>query len=77
MTKRRLASQVAVVVVCALLVCAQAQQETPNAPTPQPPPGSTTTSAPGALSIRTPPNLAMPHSNNPIKAYSSQYGGQT
>ena len=57
------------VVVCALLVCAQAQQETPNAPTPQPPPVSTTTSAPGALSIRTPSNLAMPHSNNPIKAY--------
>jgi outer membrane protein TolC len=69
MMKRGPASQAIVVVVCALMVCAQAQQETPNAPTPQPPPISTTTSAPGALSIRTPSNLAMPHSNNPIKAY--------
>ena len=69
MMERGPASQLIVVMVCALLVCAQAQQETPNAPTPQPAPGSTNMSTPGVLSIRTPSNLAMPHSNNPIKAY--------
>jgi len=69
MRERRPASKMIVVVMCALLACAQAQQETPNAPAPQPAPASATTSPPGALSIRTPSNLAMPHSNNPIKAY--------
>jgi outer membrane protein TolC len=50
---------------------AQQQPQTPNAPTPQPAPGqaSTTLSPPPPLVIRTPPNLAMPHSNNPIDAY--------
>jgi len=76
MMERRPASQVVVFAVCALLVCAQAQQETPNAPTPQPAPVSTTTSSPGALSIRTPSNLAMPHSNNPIKAYTPSTVGK-
>lgn len=69
MRERRPASKMIVVVMCALLACAQAQQETPNAPVPQQAPVSATTSPPGALSIRTPSNLAMPHSNNPIKAY--------
>ena len=50
-------------------MCAQAQQETPNAPTPQQSPVSTTTSSPGAISIRTPSNLAIPHSNDPVHAY--------
>ncbi len=54
--------------LCALLVGAQAQQETPNAPTPQTAPASSPTTLP-ALSIRTPPNLAIPHSDNPLRAY--------
>ncbi|MGB8888374.1 MAG: TolC family protein [Candidatus Korobacteraceae bacterium] len=54
--------------LCALLVSAQAQQETPNAPTPQPAPSSGPT-PPAPLSIRTPSNLAIPHSDNPFKAY--------
>jgi outer membrane protein TolC len=46
------------------------QQETPNAPTPQQPPASITQpSLGGAMSIRTPPNLAIPHSNDPVRAY--------
>jgi outer membrane protein TolC len=45
----------------------QQQQQTPNAPTPQPAPS--TMSPPGPLAIRTPPNLAMPHSRNPLDAY--------
>ena len=45
----------------------QQQQQTPNAPTPQPSPS--TMSPPGPLAIRTPPNLAMPHSRNPLDAY--------
>ena len=52
----------------ALLISAQAQQETPNAPTPQPAPAASPT-PPAPLSVRTPPNLAIPHSHNPIKAY--------
>ena len=52
----------------ALLISAQAQQETPNAPTPQPAPAASPT-PPAPLSVRTPPNLALPHSHNPIKAY--------
>ena len=45
----------------------QQQQQTPNAPTPQPAPS--TMSQSGPLGIRTPPNLAMPHSRNPLDAY--------
>lgn len=45
----------------------QQQQQTPNAPTPQPAPS--TMSQSGPLAIRTPPNLAMPHSRNPLDAY--------
>ena len=52
----------------ALLISAQAQQETPNAPTPQQAPAASPT-PPAPLSVRTPPNLAIPHSHNPIKAY--------
>ena len=69
MMERRPGSQVVTVVVCALLACAQAQQEAPTAPTPQQAPASTNTASPSALSIRTPPSLAIPHSNNPIAAY--------
>ena len=68
MTARRSHSAMLTWLLCALLVSAQAQQETPNAPTPQPPPATLPT-APPPLSIRTPPSLAIPHSNNPIKAY--------
>ena len=47
-----------------------AQQETPNAPTPQQPPATMTQPSLGsAMSIRTPSNLAIPHSNNPVRAY--------
>jgi len=47
-----------------------AQQETPKAPTPQQSPAMTTQPASlGALSIRTPSNLAIPHSDNPFRAY--------
>ncbi len=59
-------------VVCALMVSAQAQQETPNAPTPQAAPETApaaTTLAPTPLHIRTPSNLAIPHSHNPFDAY--------
>jgi outer membrane protein TolC len=57
-----------ILVLCALLASAQAQQETPNAPTPQQSaPPATLAQAP--VSIRTPANLAMPHSNNPVRAY--------
>jgi outer membrane protein TolC len=69
MMARRPASQVVTVVACALLACAQAQQETPNAPAAQQAPAPTTTASPSPLSIRTPPSLAIPHSNNPIAAY--------
>ena len=54
--------------LCAQLVSAQAQQATPNAPTPQPPPPSSPT-PPAPLSIHTPRDLAIPHSDNPFKAY--------
>ncbi|HTV66503.1 MAG TPA: TolC family protein [Bryocella sp.] len=46
----------------------QAQQEMPNAPAPQS--ANTSSEAPTSpLHIRTPSNLAIPHSNNPIDAY--------
>jgi outer membrane protein TolC len=54
--------------LCAQLASAQAQQPTPNAPTPQPAPASSPT-PPAPLSIRTPSKLAIPHSDNPFKAY--------
>jgi outer membrane protein TolC len=57
-----------VALVCALLVSAQGQQEAPSAPTPQQSPAFTP-SPQAPLSIRTPPSLAMPHSNNPVRAY--------
>jgi outer membrane protein TolC len=51
------------------------EQQTPNAPTPQPAPSMmsspSTLSAPAPLAIRTPPDLAVPHSRNPIDAYRS------
>src|SRR5580704_13828209 len=55
--------------LCCLLASAQAQQEAPNAPTPQPAPTQTTTAPSGPVSIRTPSNLAIPHSNDPFAAY--------
>ena len=72
MRERPVYSKILVFVVCALMVSAQAQQETPNAPAPQTPPESTpapTTLAPAPLHIRTPSNLAIPHSHNPLDAY--------
>jgi outer membrane protein TolC len=46
-------------------------EPTPNAPAPQAAPAQTqpSLSQPPALGIRTPPSLAIPHSNNPIDAY--------
>lgn len=46
-------------------------EPTPNAPMPQPAPAQPgpTLSQPQSLGIRTPPGLAIPHSNNPIDAY--------
>lgn len=46
-----------------------AQQETPNAPTPQQPPATATQPSLGGMSIRTPAKLAIPHSDNPVRAY--------
>jgi outer membrane protein TolC len=57
-------------VLCALMVSAQAQQDTPNAPVPQTTaPAPSPLASPAPLAIRTPPNLAIPHSNNPLRAY--------
>jgi outer membrane protein TolC len=61
-------SPILALLLCALLVSAQAQQGAPNAPTPQPAPSSPPTPS-GPMSIRTPQNLAIPHSNNPFAAY--------
>jgi len=55
-------------ILCTQLTFAQTQQQMPNAPTPQAPPPSPA-STPSSLNIRTPPSLAVPHSNNPLAAY--------
>jgi outer membrane protein TolC len=68
MMARPFRSPVLAWLLCALMISAQAQQETPNAPTPQPAPSSAPF-PPAPQAIRTPPNLAMPHSNNPFAAY--------
>ncbi len=68
MMKRLSRSHVVVPLICGLLVCAQAQQEMPNAPAPQSPP-AVSASPNSSLHIRTPPNLAIPHSRNPLDAY--------
>ena len=52
-----------------VLLNAQAQQEMPNAPAPQPAPAATAPTAPTPVHIRTPANLSIPHSNNPLAAY--------
>ncbi len=62
-------SQILVLLVCGLMLSAPARQEIPNAPAPQSPATSTATPN-SALNIRTPPSLAIPHSHNPIAAYS-------
>ncbi len=62
-------SPILALLLCALLVSAQAQQETPNAPTPQPAPNPPAPLPAGPVSIRTPSNLAIPHSDNPFAAY--------
>ncbi len=70
MMERFSRSPMMALVLCTLMASVQAQQETPNAPVPQstaPPPSPLTT--PGPFSIRTPPSLAIPHSNNPLRAY--------
>jgi outer membrane protein TolC len=58
-----------VVVLCGQLALAQAQQEMPNAPTPQSSP--LTAPANTELHIRTPPSLAIPHSYNPFSPYTA------
>jgi outer membrane protein TolC len=68
MMERLSRSPLVALVLCALMVSAQAQQETPNAPTPQQAPAPAP-STPPTFSIRTPPSLAIPHSNNPFDAY--------
>ena len=45
------------------------QQETPNAPTPQQAPAMTTQPSSLGGMIRTPANLAIPYSSNPVRAY--------
>ncbi len=61
-------SPLLVLVLCSLLVGAQAQQEMPNAPAPQQATPSQPVPQP-PVSIRTPPSLAIPHSHNPFDAY--------
>ncbi|HUI84017.1 MAG TPA: TolC family protein [Candidatus Binatia bacterium] len=56
-----------VCILCALLAGAQAQQETPNAPTPQQAAPSTAISP--EFHLRTPPSLAIPQSHNPLQSY--------
>jgi len=68
MRTRPYRSPMLALLLSAQLVSAQAQQTTPNAPTPQPAPASSPT-PPAPLSIRTPSKLAIPHSDNPFKAY--------
>ncbi len=68
MTDRPVLSHIVVLLLCGTFVTAQTQQEMPNAPAPQ----STNASneaAPPPLHIHTPAALAIPHSNNPIDAY--------
>ena len=94
MIERLARSPIAIAMVCALLVGAQAQQDTSSAPpsqqenpaTPQsqtppapqqqtpnaPAPQTSLPAAPSApahLNIKTPSNLAIPHSDNPFRAY--------
>ncbi len=70
MMERFSRSPVVAFVLCALMVSAQAQQDTPNAPVPQTTaPAPSPLASPAPLAIRTPPNLAIPHSNNPLRAY--------
>ncbi|HKD83512.1 MAG TPA: TolC family protein [Terriglobales bacterium] len=94
MMERLARSPIAIAIVCALLVGAQAQQDTSGAPPSQqqnpPAPQSQTPpapqpqtsnapaqqtplpsapSAPSHLNIKTPSNLAIPHSDNPFRAY--------
>jgi len=66
MTDRPILSHIVVLLLCGMLATAQAQQEMPNAPAPQ---ASTAQPAAPELHIRTPASLAIPHSNNPIDAY--------
>jgi outer membrane protein TolC len=70
MMERFSRSPVVAFVLCSLMVSAQAQQDTPNAPVPQTTaPAPSPLTSPASLPIRTPPSLAIPHSNNPIRAY--------
>jgi len=59
---------VLILVLSAQLAFAQEQQQVPNAPTPQAPPATASAPAP-SLHINTPASLAIPHSDNPFKAY--------
>lgn len=61
-------SSILALVLCGLLGSAQAQQDMPNAPAPQQS-SAAPAPAPQQQSIHTPSNLAIPHSDNPLKAY--------
>ncbi len=60
--------RVFMLLLCTQLTVAQAQQQMPNAPAPQAASPSQPPNPP-ALQIRTPPSLAIPHSKNPLGAY--------
>lgn len=68
---RRMGYHVVVVILCGTMVLAQTQQQMPNAPAPQqqqqPAPSFSDQSQ--ALHLRTPANLAIPYSKNPLAAY--------
>ena len=68
MTLRLFLYHIVVLLLCGTMVSAQAQQEIPNAPTPQPQ-ATGTQPAIAPLHITTPASLAIPHSHNPIDAY--------
>ena len=70
MTTRPTWYSILVAVLSAQLAFAQAQQEVPNAPTPQASPLITAPSN-TELHIRTPPSLAIPHSYNPLSPYTA------
>jgi outer membrane protein TolC len=71
MNPRRMGYHIVVVILCGTMVLAQTQQQMPNAPAPQQPqqPAPSFSDQSQALHLRTPSNLAIPHSKNPLAAY--------
>src|SRR5271166_2465307 len=67
MTDRPLLSHIVVLLLCGTFTIAQTQQEMPKAPAPQS--SGTSQPAPPQPHIHTPASLAIPHSHNPIDAY--------